>query len=56
MSDPDFATAGEALGDQAANGAEWVSTYGVPAAVVALGVGLVVGLLVKFGKRIRNWI
>lgn len=48
---PDEA-AGEALGDLAERGADWVSTYAMPAAVIAVGAGLVLGLLIRFGKRI----
>lgn len=55
MSDPDYAAAGTALTGMGNDGVEWVSTYGVPAAITVLGIGLVVGLVVKFGKRIRGW-
>jgi hypothetical protein len=56
MSDPDFAAAGTALGTHVSSGTEWISTYGVPAAISALGIGLVVALLTRYGKKVRGWL
>lgn len=46
--------AGTALTGMGTDGVSWVGTYVVPAVAGALGIGLVVALVLKFGKRIRS--
>lgn len=48
--DPD-AAAGEAVGDLAQRGADFVGTYAVPAAIIAIGAGIGLSLLIKLGRR-----
>lgn len=46
------ATAGEAVTDLADRGAAFVGTYGVPALIVSLGVGVVWKLLKRIGRGV----
>lgn len=56
MSDPVYDAAGAQLDAHVDNGADFIVTYGLPTAGIALGAGLVLALFVKFGKRIRGWL
>lgn len=56
MSDPVYDAAGAELTSLASDGGTWVTTYGLPAAGVALAAGFVIALIAKYGKKVRSWI
>lgn len=56
MSDPVWDEAGETLTTLATDGSSFIVTYGLPAAGIALGAGIVLAVLVKFGTRVRGWL
>lgn len=48
--EPD-SVAGEAVVDLAEQGASFVGTYAVPAAIIAIGASIGLALLIKLGRR-----
>lgn len=54
MSDPVWDAAGAEIAGQASTGAEFITTYGIPAAGVLLLAGFAWAMFIKLGKRNRS--